>query len=412
MRSSRTHNARTRTVAIAIGITAVLAPFTTACGSGSSNGTAGKPATVAKPTDADTGKPDVSSEPSPTAKATGPTIQLGWCTDNAHGVRAVQLLDPQTKDGEIRYFPVEPMVYESNAGCDIAKNFAGYKARTTFDPYFNRLAAQWVKKDDGTYRAGYIGYVTSPEAYNTTFTDLSGISDDTSNGNFGTTPKQSKGYFGRDGMLNFVEDTGNSYQLMTVHPSDSSKPAKSPDDQDVTGITPEDSSENVYTLPNDDTISPGVEKVITEDGHWVSAGDGTISYGQGNEKGKTTEPQYGHTLYPVWVNPAKPTEFIGWDNEKQIVRATISGSKVVAHGVLADPGGTISEVTVDPTGTQAAFILTKGADTGNTTSVELYTVSLKGNGINEPKLVKDLMAAGVPTDSYRIFGWNTVKNEN
>ena len=396
-----------RVLVSAIGLVAALS-LTTACGgSGSSSDTTDKkPTAAAKPSNTD--KP--SSEPSASPKASGPTIQLGWCTDGGHGVRAVQLLDPKTKDGEVRYFPVEPLVYESNADCN--SNLAGYKAASTFDRYFNKLAAQWVKKDDGTYRAGYIGYVTSPEAYNTTFEDLSGISNDTSNGNFGTTVKQSKGYFGRDGMLNFVVDTGNSYRLMTVHPSTGSKPAVSPDDQDVDGITPEDSTEYVYTLPNEDEISPGYERATTEDGHWVSAGDGYIAYGQGNEKGQHTEPEYGHTLYPVWVNPKKPTEFIGWDDEKQIVRATIKGGKVIEKPVLADPGGEISEVTVDPTGTQAAFILKKGADTGNTTSMELYTVSLKGTGTNQPKLVKNLLAAGIPTDSFRIYGWSTVPSES
>lgn len=405
-------NSRTRTAAIAICIAAVLTPAVTACGSGSSGKTtAQQPATASakatnKPTSSATASPTSSSAPT----ATGPTIQLGWCTDGGHGVRAVQLLDPQTKHGEIRYFPVEPLVYESNADCN--SNLEGYKARSTFDKYFNRLAAQSVKNDDGTYRAGYIAYVTGSDAYNTTFTDLSGISDDTPNGSIGVKPKQSKSYFGRDGMLNFVEDTGTSYQLMTVHPSEGSVPAKSADDQDVDGITPEDSTEYVYTLPNEDEISPGYERATTEDDHWVSAGDGYIAYGQGNEKGKHTESQYGKTLYPVWVNPEQPTEFIGWDNEKQIVRATISGGKVIEKPVLADPGGKISEVTVDPTGTQAAFILEKVNGSNSTTSLELYTVSLKGTGTNQPKLVKDLLAAGIPTDSFRIYGWSTVPSES
>lgn len=393
----------------ALGLTAVCLTATACGGSGSTDSTSkAKPTAVAPSSDSSAG---VKSSPSATQTAATnvPTIQLGWCTDAGHGVRAVQLLDPTTKNGETRYFPVEPFTYESNADCN--SNLGGRQVRSTFDKYFNRLAAQWVKKDDGTYRAGYIGYVTSPEA-TTTFEDLSGISDDTSNGNFGTKPKQSKGYFGRDGMLNFVADTGNSIMLQTVHPSPGSKPAKSPDDQDVSGITPDDSTKYVYTLPNEDTISNGDERVTTEDDHWVSAGDGYIAYGQGNEKGRHTEPEYGHTLYPVWVNPKAPTEFIGWDDKQQIVRASIQGTHVVEHNVLADPGGEISEVTVNDAGTQAAFILKKGADTGNTTSIELYTVSLKGTGINQPSLVKDLMQPGVPTDSFRIYGWSTVPSES
>lgn len=402
-------NSRTRLAAIAIGVTAMLTSVA-ACDSGSSNtGNDNTPSPTA--TSTKTGAATApSAKPTPSAsKASGPTIQLGWCTDGGHGVRAVQLLDPQTKDGETRYFPVESPTYQSNADCN--SNLEGRQAASTFDRYFNRMAAQWVKQDDGSYRAGYIAYVTGSEAYNTTFEDLSGISDDTSNGNFGTKPKQSKGYFGPDGMMNFVANTNGNNQLMTVHPSSGSTPAKSTSDQSVTGIMPDDSSKYVYVLPNEDTISDGSQRATTEDDHWVSAGDGYIAYGQGNEKGKHTESQYGHTLYPVWVNPKEPTAFVGWDNEKQIVRATIKGSKVIEKPVLADPGGEISEVTVDPTGTQAAFILKKGADTGNTTSVELYTVSLEGDDINQPKLVKDLMQSGVPTDSFRIYGWNTVPNE-
>jgi hypothetical protein len=413
MRIPRTLKARRRLVAIAIGVTAMVGPLS-ACGSGSSNDTADatdKPTAVATPTGS-TAKPSpTASKPAQTA---GSTIQVGWCTSGSSGVRAVQLLDPQTKDGEIRYFPVESPTYQSNADCNSAGTYEGSKMRSAFDRYFNRLGAQWVKTDDGSYRAGYIAYITSPTATNTTFTDLSGVGNGTANGSFGTTPKQSKGYFGHDGMLNFVEDTGNGKTLMTVHPSSGSTPAKSPDGQDVSNVTPEEYDDHLFALPNDGTIytDDRVEIATNKGGHWVSAGDGTISYGQGNEKGTTTEPKYGKTLYPVWVDPKVPTQFIGWDGESQIFRASIKGTKVVTHDVLPNPGGTISEVTVDPTGTQAAFILTKGSNTGNTTNVELYTVSLTGGRVNQPKLVKNLMADGIPTKSYRIFEWSKVPSES
>lgn len=403
-------NRRTRFMTAAIGVATVLSLATACADSDSSN--KGKPAS--KPT-AKTQQKDDNTEAAPTPNAsetktaTGPTIKLGWCTNGSDSIRAVQSLDPETKDGATSYFPLEPLVYRSAADCD--SNLPGSKARSAFNAPFTKLGGQW--KYNGTYRVGYSLPAADPSNTVTTFEDLSGITEGSDGGNFGTTPEQSKGFFGTDGKIYFVEDTGNSITLKAVDP-DSKQIVKRPNPGDISYVDPTDSTQYQFFLPSDDTVytDDRVQSITNKDRTWsIWAGDGTISYGKPGSKGTTTEATPGKTLYPVAIDPTDNMKFIGWDNDKQIVRATIKGNTVTTQNVLEDTKGEISEVTVDPTGTKAAFILQTRATssgTGGYGSSELYTVSLEGTGTNTPTLIKKLKTDTdtIPADTFRIYAWN------
>jgi hypothetical protein len=377
-------NPRIRVIRTAIGAAVALSLATACSNSGSSDSTDNANAMPSKPAVSTSAPADTASltpSASETAVSNGPTIKLSWCA--AHdGVRSIQFFDPETKDGNTVYFTLEPMKYQAPTA-DCNSNADGRTARQAVNEDYTLLAAQ----EDATSHIGTIKSSSTPET-TTTFEDLSSVTE----GGFGVEPKQSDGAFGTDGKLYFNEDTGDGDTLMSVDPTPGSTPEK---------VAGGKTSNLVDT-----------NKVTSKDGSWglwYDANDGSLKYGKPGSSGTGLEIEYGHTLFPLAVDGASKTKFIGWNDKDQIVRATINGTHVTEDDVLPKTDGTISEPTVSPDGTQAAFIMEKTDDSGQTKIRALYVVSLTGTGTNEPTLVKDLNTdefAATANDTIRILDWS------
>jgi hypothetical protein len=323
---------------------------------------------------------------------------LSFCDSTNRATRKIQFIDPETGEvRETRSFTADAdETYRSLASCNT--NLAGAQIRSAFDKNYGNMAVQKTA-DDKSLRAGIIPQDgTSAQEGEVNFQDLSGLTGD---GGFGPPANQSIGAFGPNGDLYFVQKTGDhNGVLMSVSVNGGAPAAVKGGDAGT--IDPAEWSDQLYfpkgsAKPELDN-SPGVSTVYSPDGSYViSAGDGTISYGPNNgTTGKTTEPEYGKTLWPFgYVN--KTTFFGSGDN--QLYRATISGSKVKTEKLLPEADGDVKEPTLSPDGKSIVFILERDD------SRALWTVSTAPGSTPKPlPTPMDRTAQGTG-----ILDWATVQ---
>jgi hypothetical protein len=385
---------------IGIAVCSVLAVTATACSGSGSSGSSDSASPTASKASAKATKPAATPTAAPTTSApavAGPSIVLSFCDSTNRATRKIQLIDPETGEvRETRSFTVEEMTYHSLASCNT--NLAGAQIRSAFDKNYDNMAVQKTA-DDKSLRVGMVPKDgSSVQEGEVNFQDLSGLSD---GDGFGPPASQSIGAFGPNGDLYFVQKTGDhDGVLMSVGVNGGAPTAVAGGGK--SSIDPADESDVLYFLKNgtkpDYGDSPGISTVYSSGGSYViSAGDGTISYGPNNgTTGKTTEPEYGKTLWPFgYVN--KTTFFGSGDN--QLYRATISGSKVKTEKLLPEADGDVKEPTLSPDGKFIVFVLEK-AD-----SRALWTVSTTPGSTPKPlSTPMDRTAQGTG-----ILDWATVQ---